>query len=180
MKKSAVVFVALSGFLFGAAGVRAAELNVAGSSDVYGQVDLFNFGVGGGLDHWFDNTVGIGGGVSGGGDFVDFNVRMLFLVGNAFDIVKTPARVFLGAGVAWVQGPSFTRGGVTSRATGFGPELSGGVLWETPWVKNFYLRPEVVAHLFKVKTTINAGGILYDVDSGFGAVDLRVSAVFRF
>ncbi len=178
MKKILFALAGLTGSLFISASAQAGRLDVSGTTDVYGQVSAQNFGVGAGIEHWFNNNVGIGGGVSGGigSNFEVIDVRALFLLDNEFDIANSPARPFASAGLAAVQGPSY----FGSNATGAGPEISAGVMWETPWVKNLYFRPEIIVHLFNVKTTYAIGGTSYTYDAGYQNVDATFAAVYRF
>lgn len=176
MKNTIFAVIGLTGSLFVSASAHAGRLDVAGTNDVYGQAIAQNFGVGVGVEHWFTNNVGIGGGVSSGGDFQAINIRALFLLDNEFDVANSPARPFASAGLAAVQGPSY----FGSNTTGAGPEISAGVLWETPWVKNLYFRPEVIVHLFNVKTTYVSGGTSYTYDAGYQHVDATFAAVYRF
>jgi hypothetical protein len=178
MKNILFAYVGLIGFLFGSATAHAGRLDVAGTTDVYGQVTAQNSSVGAGGEYWFTNNVGIGGGISGGiGNFDVINVRALLLLDNEFNIANSPARPFASAGLAIVHGPSYLGYGQTK---GSGLEISGGVLWETPWVKNLYFRPEVIVHLFNVKTTYTNAGGSYTYDPGYRNVDAMFAAVYRF
>jgi hypothetical protein len=177
MKNKLVALIGMAGsLLLSSATAQAAGLELAGTTDVYAQAVAQNFGVGVGGEHWFSNNIGIGGGISGGQDYQVLNVRALFLLDTDFKIVDSPAQPFGSAGLALVQGPSYSFAGMTSQSTGAGPEISGGVQWQTPWVKNLYLRPELIVHLFKVKTTIN--NVVFD--SGYNGLDLMFSAAYRF
>lgn len=176
MKYIYVLIGLVGSLLLGSATAQAAGLELAGTNDVYAQVVAQNFGVGAGGEHWFTNNIGIGGGISGGQDYQVLDVRALFLLDADFKIADSPAQPFASAGLASVQGPTYYFAGTSSTSTGFGPEISGGILWQTPWVKNLYFRPELIVHLFKVKTTI------YNVvfDSGYNGPDLMFSAAYRF
>lgn len=176
MKNIIFAVIGLTGSLFISANAHADRLDVAGTNDVYALAIAQDFGVGVGIEHWFTNNVGIGGGVSNGGNFQVIDVRALFLLDNEFNIANSPARPFASAGLAAVQGPSY----FGSNTTGAGPEVSAGVLWETPWVKNLYFRPEVIVHLFNVKTNYVFGNNTYTYDSGYQHVDATFAAVYRF
>lgn len=180
MKKNLVVSVALAGALLAAASAHAEVRHVADTNEVAGTVDLNNSTIGASLGHWFSDNIGASIGLSNGNSFTTIEARGTYLIDKPFDIARSPALPYVGAGFISISGPTYSFGGASAQSKGSGLEIFGGVQWQTPWVKNLLFRGEARLSTVTVDTTVNFGGVGRRFDSGYNTLSALASAVYQF